>query len=150
MCPFRDSYFVSNARACQRKLLNCPASSAATDLRGLVMPNDRKRPLGAVSVGHGRHLRWRGTRPQTPPVPQAAAGLVHHSDRGDERVIESSGFGRRNSPADCRCRMTDNSEVTGVHEKRLCARPAPDAEVETATVPSIVQTATQATGWIAG
>ena len=47
-------------------------------------------------------------------------------------------------------RITGNSEVTGVHEKRLCARPAPDAEVETATVPSIVQTATQATGWIAG
>ena len=75
------------------------------------MPNDRKRPLGAVSVRHGRHLRWRGTRPQAPPVPQAAAGLVHHSDRGDERVIESSGFGGRNTPADCRCRMTGHTEV---------------------------------------
>ena len=111
MCPFRDAYFVNNTRACQRKLLNCPASPAATNLRGLVMPNDRKRPLGAVSVGHGRHLRWCGTRPQAPPVPQAVAGLVHHSDRGGECVIESSGFGGRNTPADCRCRMTGDSEV---------------------------------------
>jgi len=30
--------------------LNCPASLAATNLGGLVMPNDRNRPLGAVSV----------------------------------------------------------------------------------------------------
>jgi hypothetical protein len=100
---------------------------------------------------HGRHYAGVGLalkrRQFRKPLP---VWCIIRIARGGERVIESSGFGGRNSPADCRCRMTDNSEVTGVHEKRLCARPAPDAEVETATVPSIVQTATQATGWIAG
>jgi hypothetical protein len=90
MCPFRDAYFVSNTRACQRKLLSCPASSAAMNLRGLVMPNDRKRPLGAISVGHGRHLRWRGTRPQAPqfrkPLPVWC-------------IIRVAGASARSSPA---------------------------------------------------
>jgi hypothetical protein len=69
--------------------------------------------MAGIYAGVGLALKRR-------TVPQAAAALAHHSDRGGECVIESSGFGGRNSPADCRCRMTGNTK-SGQSEARTLA-----------------------------